>query len=246
MQIVVPPFGPALSRSVASVAAGLTPGEQCLAAIRFSERAIGIPEHLLAAIARVESGRPDGQGGVQPWPWSINVEGTDHIYETKAAAIAGVHGFQALGSRSIDVGCLQVNLLHHPDAFESLDAAFDPARNADYAARFLKDLFDRSGSWERATAMYHSATPGVGEDYQRKVAAALPEESRRPAGPGALAQAWGTPGSPPAGVGAIMLSNRAGGARVIFAAPGTPSRGLDSYRAAPVPISSRFIPRPLG
>ena len=31
------------------------------------------------------------------------------------------------GVRLMDVGCMQVNLQMHPDAFPSLDAAFDPA-----------------------------------------------------------------------------------------------------------------------
>ena len=48
--------------------------------------------------------------------------------------------------------------------------------------------------------MYHSATPELGAEYQRKVLAVWPEEQRLPASVGAtpLAQAWGaTMGSPP-------------------------------------------------
>ena len=47
---------------------------------------------------------------------------------------------QAQGVRSIDIGCMQVNLMHHPNAFATLDAAFDPLANALYAARFLTEL----------------------------------------------------------------------------------------------------------
>jgi soluble lytic murein transglycosylase-like protein len=66
---------------------------------------------------------------------------------------------------------MQVNLMHHPGAFASLDAAFDPATNALYAARFLNSLYGVSGSWVQATAAYHSETPAIGADYQRRVMA---------------------------------------------------------------------------
>jgi hypothetical protein len=48
--------------------------------------------------------------------------------------------FEAAGITSLDVGCLQVNLAQHPDAFSTLAAAFDPVANADYGAAFLTSL----------------------------------------------------------------------------------------------------------
>ncbi len=156
------------------------PSRQCRVAIRAAERAGGLPDQLMAAIGRVESGRPDAEGKISPWPWTINVEGEGHIYDSKAEAIAAVRAFQAHGARSIDVGCMQVNLMYHPDAFLSLDQAFDPSANAVYAAHFLTELYATTHNWDLATAMYHSATPDIGADYQRKVAAVLPEELRRP------------------------------------------------------------------
>ena len=35
---------------------------------------------------------------------------------------------------------MQINLFHHPDAFASLDAAFDPMDNIAYGADFLRRL----------------------------------------------------------------------------------------------------------
>ena len=134
---------------------------------------------LMAAIARVESGRPDAPGVIHPWPWTINAEGAGQYFATKDAALAAVRALQARSVRSIDVGCMQVNLHHHPTAFATLEQAFDPATNAAYAARFLNALYARTGDWTRATAQYHSATPELGEAYQRRVAAAWPEEQRR-------------------------------------------------------------------
>ena len=210
------------------------PALQCRAAAAAAGRGVGIPDHLMSAIARIESGRRASDGQVQPWPWSINVEGTDHVFDTRDQAIAAVRSYQAQGIRSIDVGCMQVNLLHHPTAFASLEQAFDPIGNATYAAHFLRQLFDQTGSWPKATAAYHSSTPELGSAYQQKVAAALGDETTKD---NALlshspAMARSTGG------GAIMLGNRAEAAHIIpMANPGS-ARGLAAYRAAPVRVAA--------
>jgi hypothetical protein len=177
--------------------------------------------------------------------------------------VAAVRDLQAHGVRSIDVGCMQVNLFYHPDAFASLNEAFDPFANAAYAARFLVELHERTGSWDTATAWYHSATPDLGEDYRRKVMAAWPAEKRRPAeGEAAAAPplrtAWaeapagagGKPagGAPPAAVLAQAASPFAPFSAASLRAPSSlpmrtpPSagvgRGLSAYRAFPVPLAA--------
>ncbi len=176
----------------------------CQAAITAAEQSRHVPEAFLAAIARVESGRRIGATGqVVAWPWTVNALGQGSFYETKAAAIAAVQGLQARGVQSIDVGCLQVNLMHHPDAFSSLDQAFDPGVNAAYAASFLLNLFGQTGSWPHAAAAYHSQTPTIGADYQKKVLAewATPPSDtatvRRPAHRPQVRLASLTPGMAP-------------------------------------------------
>ncbi len=130
------------------------------------EREYGIPMHLLAAIASTESGRyHQGLGLRLPWPWTINAEGQGYFFETQAEAIAAVRRLQAKGVRSIDVGCMQVNLMHHPNAFATLEQAFDPAYNIAYAASFLHSNFEELKSWKSATAAYHSRTPYYGSQY---------------------------------------------------------------------------------
>ncbi|MDG6094948.1 transglycosylase SLT domain-containing protein [Acetobacter sp. AN02] len=141
----------------------------CTEAALIAEHSHHIPEQFLVAVGRVESGRHLPGGQVIPWPWTVNAEGRGYVYESKADAIAAVKAFQAQGIRSIDVGCFQVNLMHHAGAFVSLDSAFDPVTNANYAASFLSDLFSKTGSWPHAAAAYHSFTPGIGEAYQWKV-----------------------------------------------------------------------------
>lgn len=210
------------------------PGRLCRAAIQTAEREAGIPAQLLMAIGRVESGRRDPEtGAFHPWPWTINAEGRGQFFPTKAAAIAEVQALQARGVRSIDIGCMQVNLRHHPAAFPNLEAAFDPLTNARYAARFLTELRNSRGGWEAAAAAYHSHTPEFAEPYRARVLAAWTAEQARP-----------HPPVPPAATasslaaGGAMLSNGAERA-TIQAGSGVAARGLDAYRTMPVPIAGR-------
>ncbi|MGX9961781.1 lytic transglycosylase domain-containing protein [Roseomonas sp. F4] len=227
----------------ASRAARAEEGLLCRAAIQAAERAAGIPPHLLTAIARIESGRRDPEtGAFHPWPWTINAEGRGQFFAGKAAAIAGVQALQAGGMRSIDVGCMQVNLRHHPDAFPSLEAAFDPLTNATYAARFLTELHGRLGDWNRAVAAYHSQTPERGEPYRERVMAAWAREQGQPHAPlpSPSANTVTAAAQPaPRTSGAAMLSNGAERAATVAAPAGTQGRGLDAYRSLPVPIAGR-------
>ena len=144
----------------------------CDSAITTAEDSLRLPPRLLEAIAEVESGRPDpSTGKLQPWPWTINADGVGAFFASKAQAIATVRTLQAQGVRSIDVGCMQVNLMFHPTAFASLDAAFDPRANALYAAHFLNALHGGSRDWSGAIAAYHSQTQAIGADYRRRVLA---------------------------------------------------------------------------
>jgi hypothetical protein len=130
------------------------------------EREYGIPTHLLSAIASTESGRyHKGLKIKVPWPWTINADGAGYYFDSKAEAIAKVRQLQAKGIKSIDVGCMQVNLMHHPDAFASINEAFDPEHNVAYAASFVRSIYQAERSWKKAAAYYHSRTPSRGGEY---------------------------------------------------------------------------------
>jgi soluble lytic murein transglycosylase-like protein len=146
---------------------------RCRQAITTAEAGSGIPSGLLGAIALVESGQRNPRTGAPtPWPWSYNVAGEGHSPPTKARAIAEVSALLAQGVKSVDVGCMQVNLMHHPQAFQGLEDAFDPQANLRYAARFLKELRARHGDWGQAIARYHSGEEARGAAYSRRVALA--------------------------------------------------------------------------
>ena len=149
------------------------PWDACARAIAAAEAGSGLPPGLLGAIARVETGRRTPAGGVQPWPWSFNAAGEGRYMGSRVEAVAEVQSRLAAGTRSIDIGCMQINLLHHPDAFPSVDAGFEPTTNVAYAVRYLKSLYAQTGDWAQATARYHSATPERGLIYHQRVMAAM-------------------------------------------------------------------------
>ncbi len=138
----------------------------CTRHLQRYETQYGIPSHLLSAIASTESGRyHDGLKIKLPWPWTINAEGKGYFFDTKEEAVAAALKLQARGVESIDVGCMQVNIHHHPEAFVSMSQAFEPENNVAYAASFLRNLYQEEGSWKKAASDYHSKTPDRGRQY---------------------------------------------------------------------------------
>lgn len=145
----------------------------CARAIMDAEKSYRLPAALLTAISQTESGRWDAEReAISAWPWTVTNGPDGRFFPTKAEAIDYVRTLQARGIRNIDVGCMQINLQYHPDAFEDLETAFDPAANATYAANFLSGLFKAHGSWGEAIRRYHSSNPKFNRPYHEKVARA--------------------------------------------------------------------------
>ena len=166
-----PPSGPAPDQVAASVWVGQQ-SDLCVVALRQVERRYHLPPELLISIARAESGRPIASlTDIRPWPWTIDADGSGLFLDSKAAAIAWLQ--QQVSHHSfVDVGCMQVDLHYHPDAFSTLDEALDPAVNADYAARLLVDLYrgEAGGSWDTAVGLYHSHSSVLAAEYRDRVA----------------------------------------------------------------------------
>ncbi len=96
----------------------------CEAAIVSTEYDDRLPAQLPGDIARVESGRPDPRTDrLGRRRSTIKAEAIGACFQTKPAAIAAVRRVWARGVRSIDVGCLQINPMFHPNDFASLDKA---------------------------------------------------------------------------------------------------------------------------
>lgn len=139
----------------------------CDLAAEHAAREMQVPLSVLRAITRTETGR-SRNGRVEPWPWTVNMEGKGYWFDTADAARAFVYKEFRRGARSFDVGCFQINYKWHGAAFRSIDQMFDPVENARYAARFLGDLHAESGDWSVAAGSYHSRTPGYARKYRAR------------------------------------------------------------------------------
>ena len=140
------------------------PSGLCIREILRAQLRHQIPGNLLLGIGLQESGMMH-EGELTIWPWTANAEGDGRYFTSPETAASWVRARQADGVASVDVGCMQVNLRWHPDAFVSLEQGFDPARNVDYAARLLVSLYEQTGDWVEAAGRYHSATPEHRQAY---------------------------------------------------------------------------------
>ena len=116
--------------------------------------ATGVPLNVLYSVGLTETGHRGELG-----PYDMNVDGREVHSGTLAEAMARLAAARAQGAHFIDVGCMQINVHFHGDRFASLADMFDPARNVDYAANFLKTLKAETGAWTLAVARYN-AGPG--------------------------------------------------------------------------------------
>lgn len=136
----------------------------CDQAAHIASGETGVPYAVLRAITRTETGRQIA-GRLEPWAWAVNVEGAGHWFDSKSAAKSYVNSHLSQGKRSIDIGCFQINIRWHGEAFRSLEDMFDPVTNARYAASFLAKLFKETGVWSEAVGAYHSRTDEHADRY---------------------------------------------------------------------------------
>jgi len=137
---------------------------RALQRFRHVAQASGIPPEVLYGIAMTESALAGA-----PWPWTLNVAGRARRFATRRDAWLALQQLVAEGTRSVDIGLMQVNWHYHRQRFGSLWQALDPDRNQAVAAAILCEEWRRAGSLERAVARYHSADPDVGSRYLQSV-----------------------------------------------------------------------------
>lgn len=144
------------------------PMGMCLDAILDAQKRYNIPDNLLLAIGLQEAGR-QVNGQLTIWPWTANSNGKGNFFGSKEALEAWVRQTQTAGTRSIDVGCMQVNQKWHGRHFASIKEAIDPVSNVDYAARFLISLHAETRDWWQAAGRYHSSTDTHKAIYLKKL-----------------------------------------------------------------------------
>lgn len=143
---------------------------KCTNVFPYFERKYRIPTNTLHSISLRESGKLfSNQKFRIVWPWAVNVGGQGYYFKTKREAVYFVKKQISDGKTNIDVGCMQISLKHHMDAFSSIEQAFNPKTNVAYGAEFLRSKYDQLQSWHKAIAHYHSATDELGLKYKNEV-----------------------------------------------------------------------------
>jgi soluble lytic murein transglycosylase-like protein len=110
-----------------------------------------VPLAVLYAVALTETGR---RGSLHPY--ALNIEGPSFFPDSLDEAKRRFEQARKAGAKLIDIGCMQINHHFHGAQFRSLEEMFDPNKNVDYAARFLRELRTREGTWTLAAARYHA------------------------------------------------------------------------------------------
>jgi soluble lytic murein transglycosylase-like protein len=126
-----------------------------------------VPLGVLYAVGLSETGR---KGILNPY--ALNIDGKTVLATDVRNAVARFLDAKSKGARLVDLGCMQINHRYHGDNFASVEAMFDPARNVNYAARFLKELRAREGNWTMAVARYN-AGPANAAGRQRYVCSVI-------------------------------------------------------------------------
>lgn len=132
----------------------------CSKIIGHFEAKYGIPKHLMHAIARVES---------RCRPWAVHHNGSSHQFRQVKTALE----FLKTATGNIQVGCMQLDISSHGKRFKTTEMMMTPYHNIEFAAKLLRRLYKRYGSWERAVSFYHAASPAAQKTYCRKIAAQL-------------------------------------------------------------------------
>lgn len=152
------------SSGSASANDGARVSSVCDSSAHMAAQEFEIPVDVMLALTRTETGR-GGQHGLNPWPWTVNMEGAGYWFASRSDALRFALDHHQSGSISFDIGCFQINYKWHGEFFDSVEDMFEPRLNAYYAARFLTQLYLEFGSWSAAAGAFHSRTPSKAESY---------------------------------------------------------------------------------
>lgn len=150
-----------------ALAASASTADVCDRAAHHAAEEFDVPFAVLWSITRTETGRYK-DGKLNPWPWTVNMEGKGHWFKTRRDAQAYAAREFERGARSFDVGCFQINYKWHGASFRSINQMFDPIENARYAAAFLARLYRESENWSIAAGAYHSRTQEFSKRYRAR------------------------------------------------------------------------------
>jgi soluble lytic murein transglycosylase-like protein len=125
-------------------------GKSCRSHVTAAEQRHRIPRGLLHAVAMTESTYN---------PLALNIEGRSVGVPDVDQALKRIRLAQDQGIQNISIGCLQILVKYHVHRVGSTRNLIEPATNAAYGARYLRELYNQTGDWWRAVARYHTSDP---------------------------------------------------------------------------------------
>lgn len=156
--------------SLARVDRELQESQKCSRQFSYFEKKYNLPKDILHSVSLQESQKKHSKFSIYiVWPWTVNVAGVGYHFNSKDEAVKFTLQKQAEGHQSIDVGCMQINLKYHSDAFLSVDQAFSPRKNIAYSAKFLKEKLSSNSDWKIAVGNYHSCNQDKSKKYSDNV-----------------------------------------------------------------------------
>jgi hypothetical protein len=136
--------------------------KDCLEIIKRVEKVYNIPNGLLYAIAKKES---------RCTPYAVSRGRQSFFFSSLKETIPFVQDAYRRGFKNLNVGCMQINFRSHKHSFSNALEMIHPEINIDYAARLLRNAYQRYGSWERAVRVYNSGKPYGSTRYWRSICA---------------------------------------------------------------------------
>ena len=137
-----------------------SPIYDCTKLINNIEKKYKIPNKLLEAISLTETGRTV-DGKYVAWPWSLNISGESFFFKNEKDLLVLLEK-KIKSQKNIDIG-------YHNKNFKNIEEISDPKKNIEWAALYLKKLFNKHNSWNKAIAKYHSSNPKRMKNYLTKV-----------------------------------------------------------------------------
>lgn len=130
-----------------------------------------IPPDVFFCIGQTESGRAFN-GVRKPWPWTLNIAGRGAFFNSRLEAETALNQAIVQGIRNIDIGLMQINYRVHSARVNQAADLLDPYTNMAVSADILNEYRGNQDLWH-AVGRYHSATPGLKQAYQGRVAKCL-------------------------------------------------------------------------
>jgi hypothetical protein len=160
----------ALCLGLFSALAQASQASLCEDSAQFASKDTGVPLSVLRAVALAETGQTKfDKNDYSAWPWTVQSGQKGHWFPDKSTAIQFVQSLMAAQTTNIDIGCFQINIRWHGQAFQNLEDMFSPRSNALYAAKFLQELYSETGDWRTAVGRYHSRDGDRAEAYVQRL-----------------------------------------------------------------------------